>query len=122
LDRKTVEGVAEDLHGRLGLRKVRFVGDRGVLSAANREAIRESKTDYLIARGLRQAADSKEVLARCEESLKKGREEDCAVVFAAGMLGERPEGGGTFRRLLAVGCGLSARSFARENSPAVSPD
>ena len=91
LDRKTVESVVEDLQGRLGLRKVTFVGDRGVLSAANREAIREAKMDYLIAHGLRRDGDSKELLARCEESLQKAREQGRAVVFAAGMLGDRPE-------------------------------
>lgn len=34
-----VEEVAKDLPERLGLSKVTFVGDRGILRAANREAI-----------------------------------------------------------------------------------
>lgn len=36
---KMVEEVAKDLPERLGLSKVTFVGDRGILRAANREAI-----------------------------------------------------------------------------------
>jgi transposase len=90
LDRKTVEEVVKDLRERLGLSKVTFVGDRGILSAANREAIREAKMDYLIAHSLRRDADSLELLERCEKSLKEAREAGREVVFAAGMLGERP--------------------------------
>lgn len=90
LDRKTVEDVVKDLRERLGLSKVTFVGDRGILSAANREAIRGAGMDYLIAHALRRDADSRELLERCEKSLKEAREAERAVVFAAGMLGDRP--------------------------------
>lgn len=91
LDRKTVEEVVKDLRERLGLSKVTFVGDRGILSAANREAIREAGMDYLIAHSLRRDADSRELLKRCEQSLKEARDGGREVVFAAGMLGERPD-------------------------------
>ncbi len=90
LDRKTVEDVVKDLRERPGLSKVTFVGDRGILSAANREAIRGAGMDYLIAHSLRRDADSSELLERCEKSLKEARDAERAVVFAAGMLGERP--------------------------------
>ncbi len=63
----------EDLRGRLGLRKVTFVGDRGVLSAANREGIREARIGDLIARGLRlERADA--VIAEILESLSEARD------------------------------------------------
>lgn len=52
LDRKTVGEVVKDLRERLGLSKVTFVGDRGILRAANREAIRGAGMDYLIAHSL----------------------------------------------------------------------
>ena len=91
LDRKTVEEVVKDLRERLGLSKVTFVGDRGILSAANREAIRGAGMDYLIAHSLRRDADSRELLDRCERSLKEARDAEKEVVFAAGMLAERPD-------------------------------
>lgn len=46
--------------------------------------------DYLIAHALRRDADSRELLERCEKSLKEARDAERAVVFAAGMLGDRP--------------------------------
>ena len=91
LDRKTVEEVVKDLRERLGLKKVTFVGDRGILSAANREAIRGAGMDYLIAHGLRRDADSMDLLERCDSMLKKARKEGRPVVVAGGMYGVRPD-------------------------------
>ena len=91
LDRKTVEEVVKDLRERLGLKGVTFVGDRGILSAANREAIRGAGMDYLMAHGLRRDGDSLDLLERCDPILKKARKEGRSVVVAGGMYGVRPD-------------------------------
>lgn len=91
VDRKTVEEVVKDLRERLRLKRVTFVGDRGILSAANREAIREAGMDYLIAHGLRRDADSLDLLERCDSVLRKARKDGRSVTVAAGMYGVRPD-------------------------------
>lgn len=91
LDRKTVQSVVKDLKERLGISRVTFVGDRGLLSSENRDTIREAKLDYLIAHPLRRDADSKYLLERCEESLREARQDDRKVVLAAAMYAERPD-------------------------------
>jgi transposase len=91
LDRKSVEGVVQDLRDRLGIKGVTFVGEGGILSAPNREAIREAGMDYLIAHALRRDADSLDLLKRCETELERARQEERALVLAGGMYGVRPD-------------------------------
>lgn len=91
VDRKTVAAVIADLRERLGVTRVTFVGDRGILSAANREAIREAGMDYLIAHGVRRDADTAVILGQCAGALEKARKSETETILAAGMYADRPE-------------------------------
>jgi len=69
LDAATVPEVLEDLRRRFGLRRVVFVGDRGMVSAGNLEALGQAGYQYIL--GLRKRAG-----VRCWEALRQVGEED----------------------------------------------
>ena len=90
LDKKTVEAVVKDLTERLGLQKVTFVGDRGLLSEGVREVIRGAGMDYLLAHALRRDADSATILKQTEGVLSRARKEGQELLMPAGMYAFRP--------------------------------
>lgn len=61
-DKSTVQGVILDLKERFRLSRVIFVGDRGMLSRKNLEAILEEKLGFIVAHPLRRNAVAREVL------------------------------------------------------------
>lgn len=61
-DKSTVRQVIRDLKKRFGLREVIFVGDRGMLSEENLEAILEEKLGFIVAHPLRKNRIAREVL------------------------------------------------------------
>jgi len=69
LDAATVPEVLEDLRQRFGVRRVVFVGDRGMVSRENVEALGQAGYQYIL--GLRKRAGR-----RCWEALRQVGEED----------------------------------------------
>lgn len=69
LDGATVPEVLEDLRQRFGVRRVVFVGDRGMVSRENVEALGQAGYQYIL--GLRKRAGR-----RCWEALRQVGEED----------------------------------------------
>lgn len=61
-DSTTVEGVLDDLINRFRIRKVVFVGDRGMMTDKIVKAVREKKQEYLFALKRRRCSESQDVL------------------------------------------------------------
>ncbi len=78
VDAKTVQVVVKDLKGRFGIKRCIFVGDRGMLSEANLEVLRETGLDYIVAHKLRHNDAVREVLPGVEAKLIDTKEESVA--------------------------------------------
>jgi transposase len=85
-DRKTVPDVLEDLETRFGLRRIVFVGDRGMVTAANLARVRERKHGYVV--GLQRRR--REAVYRYIERAT-GPWTDCPVGIAARERAESPK-------------------------------
>jgi transposase len=73
-DKKTVSEVVRDLKERFGIRRAVFVGDRGMLSEENLEAILDADFDYLMSLPLRHSKAARKLLEDLERKWKKGPE------------------------------------------------
>lgn len=71
VDASTVREVVTDLKGRFGIKRCIFVGDRGMLSEANLQVLREAQVGYIVAHRLRRSDAAREVLPRVEGDLKE---------------------------------------------------
>ena len=65
-DKKTVSEVVRDLKERFGIRRAVFVGDRGMLSEENLEAILDADFDYLMSLPLRHSKAARKLLEDLE--------------------------------------------------------
>jgi transposase len=79
-DSVTVPSVLADLQQRFGLRRVVFVGDRGMVTSDNLELLRKEGHGYLVGRQRRR---SKEVFRYVEQANEKGDWTDCPVGITA---------------------------------------
>lgn len=70
VDKTTVQEVSRDLRKRFRIRRCVFVGDRGLMTEENREALRADGFEFILAHPLRNNNDVKETLDRVEASLK----------------------------------------------------
>jgi transposase len=77
-DKATVGEVAADLRKRFGIRRVVFVGDRGMLSKENLQILREAGLDYIVAHKLRKNEAARKVLPQVEDRLTDPDEESVA--------------------------------------------
>ncbi len=71
LDFETVKQVIEDMDRKFGVRKVIFVGDRGMVSPENIEFLKELNYNYIFGSCRRGSKEVKEYLNRLEEEWKK---------------------------------------------------
>jgi len=78
LDHQTVTTVIEDLQERFGLKRVVFVGDRGMVTTANLTLLKERKQGYLVGLQRRQRARVDAFIARAT-----GEWIECPVGIAA---------------------------------------
>jgi len=85
-DDSTVEGVVEDLEERFGLRRVVFVGDRGMVSSDNLARLRARGQGYLV--GL-QRRRRPEIVRYLEQAT--GPWQECPVGIAAREKSEEPK-------------------------------
>jgi hypothetical protein len=74
-DAKTVETVLKDLQRRFGLRRVIFVGDRGMVTIQNLALVRQAGQGYLV--GLKRRRNDQ--VRRYIEAAAQGRWQECAV-------------------------------------------
>ncbi len=88
-DAATVPHVLDDLRQRFGIERVIFVGDRGMVSRGNLEALRKAGYSYIV--GLRKRAGSRclEAVEGIEEGQWQQIEEGLRVAEAEGGDGER---------------------------------
>src|SRR6516164_7354214 len=63
-DMRTVPGVVDDLESRFGLRRVVFVGDRGMVTSQNLERLRRSGHGYVVGRNRRRSEEVYEYIQR----------------------------------------------------------
>jgi transposase len=68
-DKSTVREVVGDLKDRFGLKRVVFVGDRGMLSEENLEYLLEQDLGFIVCHRLRQNNEIKELITTTHESL-----------------------------------------------------
>jgi transposase len=68
VDKTTVAAVVEDLKGRFGLKRVVFVGDRGMLSDANIDRIMGEELGFIVAHPLRKNAHAFEVIGKLKST------------------------------------------------------
>ena len=61
---ETVKGIIDDLERRFGLRRVVFVGDRGMVTSDNLAMLRERKHDYLVGLQRRRREDIYELIMK----------------------------------------------------------
>jgi transposase len=80
LDQTTVAEVVEDLHGRFGLERVVFVGDRGMVTLKNVAQLRGEGQGYLV--GL-QRRNRKDVPYYIEQAVALGDWRECPVGISA---------------------------------------
>ncbi|MCL5745292.1 MAG: IS1634 family transposase [Acidobacteria bacterium] len=80
LDQTTVAEVVEDLGRRLGLGRVVFVGDRGMVTVKNVEHLREKGQGYLV--GL-QRRNRKDIPDYIEEAERQGQWQECGMGISA---------------------------------------
>jgi transposase len=101
LDKTTVKAVVRDLKERFPISRAVFVGDRGMLSHDNLEAVREEGLDYIVAVSARSDADTADLLIGFEDEVDSQRavwREDLQRYRATGEL---PEGIASEDELLA---------------------
>lgn len=67
-DDTTVGKVVKDLQQRFGLRRIVFVGDRGMISEAVRQSLEEAECGYLIGLPRRSNADAAEILRQAGQT------------------------------------------------------
>ncbi|MBT9165661.1 MAG: hypothetical protein DDT25_00315 [Chloroflexi bacterium] len=65
-DFETVKGVVDDLEKRFGLKRIVFVGDRGMVTSDNVAMLREQKHGYLVGLQRRQREDIYEIINRAK--------------------------------------------------------
>jgi transposase len=63
-DFETVKGVVDDLEKRFGLKRIVFVGDRGMVTSDNVAMLREQKQGYLVGLQRRRREDIYELISR----------------------------------------------------------
>lgn len=80
LDQTTVGEVVADLRQRFGLRRVVFVGDRGMVTLKNVEQLRQAEQGYLV--GL-QRRNRKAIPHYIEQALARGEWQECPVGITA---------------------------------------
>lgn len=78
VDKSTLREVVEDLKRRFGIRRCVFVGDRGMLSASNLEALTEAGLDFIVAHPLRNHNATREVLLQVASALKEAQDREAA--------------------------------------------
>lgn len=84
-DCSTVEGVLDDMQKRFGLRRVVFVGDRGMVTSDNIELIRSGHQGYVVGLNRRRRPQVQRYLQRAT-----GAWLDCSVGITAGEKAEVP--------------------------------
>ena len=80
LDQTTVGEVVEDLHRRFGLRRVVFVGDRGMVTLKNVEQLRQAGQGYLV--GL-QRRNRKDIPHYIEQAMARDDWQECPAGITA---------------------------------------
>jgi transposase len=80
LDQTTVGEVVEDLHRRFGLRRVVFVGDRGMVTLKNVEQLRQAGQGYLV--GL-QRRNRKDIPHYIEQAMAREGWQECPAGITA---------------------------------------
>ena len=76
VDKTTVAEVVEDLKNRFKLRRVIFVGDRGMLSEDNIDALLREEFGYIIAHPLRQGELAREAIRRLADKFNRGLQDE----------------------------------------------
>lgn len=76
VDKATVSAVVLDLKQRFGLKRVIFVGDRGMLSDANMEMILGEEVGFIVAHPLRKNAHATEVIGKLKGAFNRVSEEE----------------------------------------------
>lgn len=85
-DCSTVEAVLKDLTERFGLRRVVFVGDRGMVTSKNIDLLRSSQQGYVVGLNRRRRPEVLEYLKRAT-----GPWQECAPGIVASEKAERPK-------------------------------
>lgn len=85
-DEKTVRGVLEDLEARFGLRRVVFVGDRGMVTADNLVMLKERGQGYLVGLQRRRREEVYRLIERAT-----GPWSECPVGITASERGQPPQ-------------------------------
>lgn len=85
-DCSTVEAVLKDLEERFGLRRVVFVGDRGMVTSKNIDLLRSSQQGYVVGLNRRRRPEVLEYLKRAT-----GPWQQCAVGIVASEKAETPK-------------------------------
>lgn len=85
-DASTVETVLKDLEGRFGLRRVVFVGDRGMVTSKNLDLIRSCQQGYVVGLNRRRRPEVLEYLRRAT-----GPWQECPVGIVASEKSEGPK-------------------------------
>lgn len=75
-DKTTVSAVVQDLKQRFGLKRIVFVGDRGMLSDANMERILGEDLGFIVAHPLRRNAHATEVIDKLKSAFTKEGEKE----------------------------------------------
>lgn len=76
VDKTTVVQVVTDLKQRFNLKRVVFVGDRGMLSDANLEMILGEEVGFIVAHPLRKNAHASEVIGRLKKGFARNGEQE----------------------------------------------
>jgi transposase len=84
-DSSTVEGVLKDIQERFGLRRVVFVGDRGMVTSDNIELLRSREQGYLVGLNRRRRPEALRYIQRAQ-----GQWLECPVGIAAREKSEVP--------------------------------
>ena len=88
LDETTVGEVVEDLRHRFGLKRVVFVGDRGMVTVDNLEQLRGAKQGYLV--GLKRR-NRKDIPDYIEQAVARNQWEQCPVGITAAEKASVPQ-------------------------------
>lgn len=76
VDKTTVSAVVQDLKKRFDLKRIVFVGDRGMLSDGNMEMILGEELGFIVAHPLRKNAHATEVIGKLKSSFDKKAEQE----------------------------------------------
>src|SRR3990172_4359189 len=76
VDKTTVVDVVKDLKERFDLRRVIFVGDRGMLSDENLEAVLDEELGFIVAHPLRRNAQAAEVISGLGDKFDRGKDKE----------------------------------------------